>query len=161
MPGILLPTRRQSYEQTYTELVLSTDPIAYWPLGERFGSTAYDVLGNEFNGAITGCTLGALGIGDGLTSMFFDAINDYIDIYSAGLDAAFDGNEGSVMIWLFPSEEMWPTVTNRLLVNLYEDNNNRCRIYTVAGTGYVRYHRTAWSGTSKIVTHQQDIDWCI
>ncbi len=92
MPGILLPSRK-FYENTYTETVLATDPIAHWTLGERFGATAYDATPNHFNGTITGATLGRPGIGDGLTSMFFDGLTDFVDIWSPGFRDAFNGSE--------------------------------------------------------------------
>ncbi len=101
MPGYRTATGVHYYEQDYTEVIKSLDPIAYWPMGERFGSTAYGAV-NGFNGAITGATLGEPGIGDGLTSMLFDGANDFVNIGVAGLLALFDGalgSEGTVMIW--------------------------------------------------------------
>ena len=87
---------RRFYEKTYNEVVLATDPIAHWTLGERFGATAYDATQNHFNGAITGATLGRPGIGDGLTGMFLDGINDFINIPFAIATPA----SVSIMLWV-------------------------------------------------------------
>jgi len=54
--------------------------VAHWPLNELSGTVAYDKSIGQNNGTITTTTLGQKGIGDGLTSQYFDGTNDYIDI---------------------------------------------------------------------------------
>ncbi len=86
----------------YAHKVLATDQphlLAYWPLSEVAGSVAYDFSGNARHGAYTGVTLGKTGIGDGDTCPFFDGANDFVNIYSVSLRDAFNGAEGTAMIW--------------------------------------------------------------
>lgn len=51
------------------------------------------------NGAYTGVTLGQPGIGDGRTAPLFDGANDYNNIYTVALAGAFNGAEGTLMMW--------------------------------------------------------------
>ncbi len=158
MPGYRTATGVHYYEQDYTEVIKSLDPIAYWPMGERFGSTAYDATQNHFNGGITGATLGEPGIGDGLTSMFFDAVNDRIDIYSAALAAAFNGSEGTLMTWLKVNDVgIWTDSTARTAVVLARiagdqvalqrnTTNNEFQWWYSAGGTFENYEDNLWGG---------------
>jgi hypothetical protein len=73
--------------------------IGYWKLAESSGTTAFDSSGNGRNGTTSGALVGQPGIGDGLTSYWFDGSNDVIDVFSASLGGAFNGAEGAVMGW--------------------------------------------------------------
>lgn len=154
--GLLLGTRRALVgggAQSYIRKVLGYNPIAYWPLWETSGSVARCLVNPAQNGTYTGATLGQQGIGDGNTAPLFDGVNDYVDIHTAALDAAFDGDEGSAMIWVFPSGGVWPAgESHSMCFNLFEDVNNRCRIHAEGGTGDMQFRRNA-SGTAKIITH--------
>jgi hypothetical protein len=65
--------------------VLSYDPIAYWPLNETTGTTAYDVIGG-YNGTYNGSyTLGNAGpanpfFGGSSMAAGFDGFSAYVDI---------------------------------------------------------------------------------
>ena len=83
----------------YANKVLSYSPIAYWQLNELVGSVANDSSGNDYHGSIVGCTLGQPGIGDGQTSFLFDGINDLVTLPAVALNADFDGDEGTMMVW--------------------------------------------------------------
>ncbi len=81
--------------------IFGSSLIGYWPLSEAAGATAYDRSGHGFNGTYTGLTLGQPGIGDGSTSVYSDGVhNDRVDIFSAGLAAAFNGKEGTISFWV-------------------------------------------------------------
>ena len=129
MPGYRTATGVYYYEKTYVETILELDPIAYWPLAERFGSKAYDATQNHFDGNITGATLGEPGIGDGLTSMLFDGVNDIVDIWSPGFRDAFNELEGTAMIWwkVF-NVGVWTDGAFRAAWSLTADDSNRVRI---------------------------------
>jgi hypothetical protein len=86
-------------EAEYAQRVKATGPIAYWPLWDTVGTLSSDITGNLRGGVYTGVTLGQSGIGDGATSALFDGINDYDNILSASLAAAFSGAEGSLQLW--------------------------------------------------------------
>ena len=78
---------------TYIQKVLGIEPgnlIAYWPMSEPSGGIAINAEGTAArNGAYTGVTLAQPGIGDGNTCPLFDGANDFNNVYSASLDAAF------------------------------------------------------------------------
>jgi len=104
--------------------------IAQWPLWEATGSVAYDVSGNGRNGAYTGVDLGYPGIGDGHTCPYFDGANDYVNVYSASLAAAFNGAEGTIVIWprVF-NAGVWADSLYHHTCIFRVDANNEIRIY--------------------------------
>jgi hypothetical protein len=87
----------------YSDLVLATQPthlLAYQPLWDLSGTASTDIK-NGRNGAYrNGALLGQSGIGDGKTSVWFDGSNDFINLSNAALAAAFNGTEGSLLIWV-------------------------------------------------------------
>ncbi len=84
----------------YYQKVKSYAPIAYWPLWETTGTVAYCLMNAAQNGAYVGVTLGQPGIGDGAVAPRFDGVNDYVNVYSTTFRDAFNGSEGSIMIWI-------------------------------------------------------------
>ena len=84
----------------YADKVLSYAPIAYWKLDEASGSVAADSSGNGFDGTAYGVTWGESGIGDGETAALFDGINDYVNVFSAGLAAVFSFSAGTWSLWV-------------------------------------------------------------
>jgi len=110
----------------YSNKVLRTDPAACWPLWETAGGYAECLVNSPAqNGAYTGVTLGD-GVGpDGSPCPFFDGVNDFVDIYSAILSAAFDGGEGSMMIWAkVNAVEVWTDGANRMALHLGTNTSN-------------------------------------
>jgi hypothetical protein len=119
--------------------------LAYWPLSESSGTTIGDLSGNGRNGAYSGVDLGKQGIGDGRTCPLFDGINDFGNVYSAGLAGSFNPEEGSCALWAQADPSVWADGANRTLFRLATDNNNAlffrkvvaggidCR-YTAGGT---------------------------
>lgn len=107
--------------------ILGYSPIAYWPLLEASGDVAEDVSGNDFHGAFANVTLGQEGIGDGLTCPLFNGTDSVVDVYSTGFRDAFNGAEGSVVVW-----------AKVLNAGVWEDGNNRgiCRLRS-GGSNYV------------------------
>src|SRR3990172_7766041 len=68
---------------TYTDNLRLLKPghlLACWPLDEASGAVAYDSSGNARNGANTGVTPGAAGIGDGATVYSFDGVGDRVNV---------------------------------------------------------------------------------
>ena len=113
----------------YAERVLGMEPaslISYLPLWEASGSVAYDLSGNGRNGASVGVTLGEPGIGDGRTSYGFDGANDYVNWYSAGLAAAFNGDEGTLgpLFCKVANAGVWTDATLRNFVRITGNATN-------------------------------------
>lgn len=163
-----LPTTAQTAilrRQLYQERVLSTrreSLIAYWPLGERNGTTAFDISGNVRNGTHTGVDLANAGIGDGSAAPYFDGVNDFCNIYSAGLSSAFTPAEFSFAGWarIF-SSSVWGDSVTRRVVMLFADNNNNFVINKDNG-GYFRFSYIA-GGTVSAYNHSsptfQPVTW--
>ncbi|NIV36430.1 MAG: hypothetical protein GWN58_45440 [Anaerolineae bacterium] len=118
-----------SQEAEYVAKVLALSPIAYWILGEHLDSTAICQINRNQNGTYTATTLGNAGIGDGQVCPSFDGAASYVDVYSATLDAAFDGAEGTLSIWGKVSDVgVWTDGAGRRLVRLWVDSNNYIQI---------------------------------
>ena len=116
----------------YSAKVLSYSPIAYWPLWEAAGSAAVCQVNALQNGAYTGVTLGQTGIGDGKTCPLFDGNNDFVDIHTATLASAFNGLEGTLMIWA--KSASWAAGGFRAMALLYADARNYVEIIKSASS---------------------------
>lgn len=85
------------------QAILSTqfnNLIQYLPLNEDVGSeVAIDNSGKGNSGLYSGVTLGATGIGDGLTAATFDGTASYVDLYSPTFNAEFNGAEGTMLVY--------------------------------------------------------------
>lgn len=127
--GIAHSTGGAVASRGYTNKVLALSPIAYWPMAEASGSVAIDASGNGRNGAYSGVTLGATGIGDGRTAATFDGATSYTNVYSASLAGAFSGAQGSIVIWgRVSGAGIWTDGISRRMLLLQADANNRIGI---------------------------------
>jgi hypothetical protein len=136
---------RRVWGGAYSERVLSYSPTAYWPLWEASGSAAACLINSEQNGAYTGVTLGQTGIGDGETCPLFDGANDYLDIYSLTLRAAFPGAEGTLLLWFkVANAGVWADSTNRRIVGIVAGNaNNRVLVTKTSTNGRLAFAYSA------------------
>ena len=86
---LLLPRNRTMLESNnWVRRALSTRPhniVGLWMLNEAAGAVAFDRGPRRNHGAIVGTTLGQPGVIPGHSSQLFDGLNDYVNIYSAGL----------------------------------------------------------------------------
>lgn len=138
--------------QSYIDKVLSYSPIAYWPLNEPSGGTAVDASGNGYDGAYTGVTLGQTGIGDGETCPLFDGANDYCDIYSAGLDAAFDKDEGSMSCWVKVfNAGVWTDGLERYAFAVRNNWTNKAQFFKDVVNNRVYWHRGTTGDISSVL----------
>ena len=113
-----------SYQSKITGIE-SANLIGYWPMDEASGTNADDKSSQDNDGTYTGVTLGETGIGDGSTCPFFDGANDYVDLETAAMLADFDGDHGTVAMWLKAySVGIWTDSTWRYLFRHRENNNN-------------------------------------
>lgn len=109
-----------TYEQKLIS-IFGSSIISYLPLDDTAGATARDLSGNGRTGAYTGVALAnAPGPNLGKNYPFWDGGNtDYVNWYSASLAAAFDGNEGSLLIWAKAQNiGMWSDGIYRRIVEL-------------------------------------------
>ena len=111
--------------ETYRGKVLDTGPIAYWPLNELTGATAQCLVNPLQNGTYTGVTLANEVGPNGDLAPLFDGANDYVDIFSATFDAAFNGATGSMAIWCKVYDAAtWTDGASRYNFVLAVDGNN-------------------------------------
>jgi hypothetical protein len=119
--------------------------ISAWFLDEVAGTVAHDLSGRRHNGTYVGVDLGRQGIGDGRTSPYFDGTNDYVNIYSAALAAAFNAAEGTLLCWAkVSSAAVWTDATNRYIVMLM----------AVTGTDNCIYFRKAANVNQLILVYK-------
>lgn len=124
-PQLFLPALFGSTYQRRILNLFGASIIAYWPLWEPSGATANDISGNARNGSYTGATLGQTGIGDGHTAPLFDASGDFCNVFSASLQAAFNGAEGALMCWARVFDAgVWTDGTLRHFLNFGVDSSN-------------------------------------
>ena len=163
---------------TYNDLVMGTQPIAYWPQSESSGLTAYCLTNPAMNGTYTGVTLANDLTGPfGTPAPYFDGLNDYCDIGNATFRAAFqaaaEAGEFSVMSWgKVNAGAVWTDGAERNLVRVLVDannfiyqrkavgNNRMEHDYNGAGTfdrvANTPYSNTAWFCTITTVSDSAD-----
>lgn len=90
----------------YSSSVLATSPVRYWPLSDTSGSTLTESVAGD-HGTYVGATLADTTSPPGTPAPYFDGINDYGEIFTAGLSTAIDMAEGCVMVWLKPGVDAY------------------------------------------------------
>jgi hypothetical protein len=100
--------------------------IGYWPLWDKSGTVIEDISGNNRHGIGSNLSLLQSGIGDGNPSTLFNGTTSYGNIYSLSLANAFNGSEGSILIW--GNLNSLDTVFRRL-ITIYVDSSNYVMIY--------------------------------
>lgn len=120
--------------QDYYKKVLGTassNLIAYWPLWEQSGATAYE-LRSGLNGTYVGTPdYMQPGIGDGKDCVYLSS--DRVNLYSAGLNSAFSGAEGTVAFWLKRTAN-WNAVGGLYMLRIEVNSSNAIRLTN--GTSY-------------------------
>ena len=111
--------------QKRVENLFGSSLVAYWPMQDST-TTIEDVSGNGFHGTYTGVDLqNAAGPVGGLVP-YWDGVNDYGNIYSAELAAAFNATAGSVLHHSKVSEAGdWSDSVYRRVTNLEVNSSNR------------------------------------
>jgi hypothetical protein len=143
---------------SYQGRVLSTGPIAYWPLNETSGTEAinYGSLGTAANGTLGAAgaapTLGAIAAPGGGLAPSFDGSNDTINIYTAALNTSFPRTLGSMSIWWKVSAAgVWTDGTVNTLYRCFVDASNYVILRKSATNNVVEFFYNA-GGTSETLT---------
>lgn len=115
--------------------------IAHWPLYEATGPpVAHDICGHQYNGSCYGINWGYPGIGDYKTSPYFPGVSNFIDCYSSALAAAFNGSEGSFMIWpRVHNANVWTDGLLHWVLAVNVDASNYLRMFDAAGNMGLNY----------------------
>ena len=136
----------------YWQRVVRTAPanlISYWPLWDASGTGVVNLASLRGMPAAVGIpaaessnvTLAQPGIGDGKTAMLFNGTSSYVNIYSAELASAFNGAEGTLLVWTkVTNADVWADGTVRRLATLSTDGQNHIHLYKLA-TGELTFVR--------------------
>ena len=131
----------------YIPKVLGYNPIAYWPLNETAGATANCLVNAAQDGTYTGVTLGqSVTDANGVTFVcpFFDGANDFVACNSAAFTAAFDGQEGTIAVWLrMNAAGVWTDGTFRYIWQLNAGGAEYTRIYKSTTNNIMSYRYLA------------------
>jgi hypothetical protein len=94
----------------------------------------------------------------GINAPYFDG-TAYVNLYSAGMAAAYSGAEGSFSIWSKVPIEFW-TGAQRYVVSLRGDDSNRNVIYHDPSPNWLLYRNIAGGADiTKYVGSQSSTDW--
>jgi hypothetical protein len=112
--------------------------IAYWPLNETSGTVAYDVSGNSRNGVYTSPILTNLAgpVKTKTRAPYFDGANNCINIYSTSLNAAFNNQEGTFVMFI-----------DRTLAALTDGLLRYFGLVRADGTNKVQFNKSALNNT--------------
>lgn len=154
---------------TYIEKVLATQSaslIAYWPLNEASGTVAVNAEGTAaLNGSYARdlATMGTqTGIGDGNTAPTFDGTSDFVNIYSAALAAAFNGDQYTIALWFkVAAAGVWSDGVQRFTTILRGSTSaNQIQMFKDTTAGRFGFLRTA-AAASKLwyQTGLSSTDW--
>lgn len=125
--------------------------IAYWPLWESSGTVAVDVSGNGRDGAYTAVTLGQSGIGDGRTCPLFNGTSSFVNVFSASLQGAFVGGEGTLSLWMrVANAGVWTDGVQRRGIRLAVDGNNTINIGRLTTNNQFRWTYAAGAVTKSV-----------
>ena len=164
MPLTIGTQRALLRKQTYIQKVLGSNPIAYWPLDEKSGTVARCYVNPAQNGTyardVSVMTTGA-GIGDGNTSPTFDGANDFVDIYSATLAAAFSVAAGSVALWARVSAAgIWTDGSNDVLSHIgVNGTTNFVRLMKAAAADNIQASYVAGGVTDTSAAVYNNVAW--
>ena len=148
----------------YNDLVMGTQPIAYWPQSESSGLVARCLTNPAMNGTYTGVTLANDNTGPfGTPAPFYDGANDYCSLLTAALQAAWNagGAEWSIMAWwkVF-NVGVWTDTLDRKLFNFSGDVNHNASS-TKAGAANTWIDLLTAGGVAHLDIRggQTSIDW--
>jgi hypothetical protein len=189
-PGGLTNIRQRKgidiFKADYRQRVLNVDRgnlIAYWPLDETAGVTANDISERGHDGIYDGPTLNNAAGPDGYGAPLFDGVNDSVNVYSAGLRAAWNGAAGTVIAWCkVLNVGVWTDGINRYAVYFSADGNNHISVkknntnnrfeFIRNGSGTLNNGRhegmtttdwffsaITWSEANDINHYYTDLDW--
>jgi len=100
-------------------------PLAYWPLQEETGAVAYDWSEQARNAAYSNVTLKSTFAPGRTPCPSFNGTTSYVDLYTASLAAAFDGQAFSFSAWCrVGSAGVWTDGAQRNIFTFQADANN-------------------------------------
>ena len=138
--------------QPYTKKLLSYGPIAYWPQDEATGTTVNCLVNAAQDGTYTGVTLANAAGPDGVRKApLYDGTNDFADVQTATLAAAFSGAAGTIAAWAkVNAAGIWTDGSWNYIARLAVDNNNEIKLIKTNTNNRLEFTYNA-GATSKTV----------
>jgi hypothetical protein len=135
--------------------------LAYWPLNETSGATADNAQGTAArDAAYTGVTLSdTIGPDGDNGAPLFDAVSDYVNVFTASLQGTFNGNEGTLACWLkVANAGVWGGTGTPHVVHFRVNGNNFIRIY-ISAANTLTFERVAAAGSKSVAHISSDTAW--
>jgi hypothetical protein len=142
---------RPDYADALVDLFGRQNIVGYWPLSDQSGSIAHEYTGKLTTGVYSNVSLGQPGIGDGRTSGLYNGSTSFCNIYSAALAAAFNNQNGTIIIWPKITAAVWGDSTVRRFFNIEADGSNRISASKLTAANQFSMTYLA-GGVSKTVT---------
>ena len=135
--------------------------IGFWPQNELAGGVSIDYSGLGHDGAYTAVTLGQPGVpGFGMSSAGYDGATSFNNIYSASLNTAFDGAEGTILAWAqVANVGVWTDAANRRIARCRADANNVIEISI--GVNLVDFNYRAGGVTDLVQVNTTTLDYFV
>jgi hypothetical protein len=145
----------------YNSRIIATNPLVYFPLDETSGSVSknWGSLGTPANGQYTGVDLHNTPGPKGGGCPYFDGVHDWVNIYTAALAAAFNGDEGSLAIWSKVYDvSIWSDGSYHYQFILMVDIQNRVNI-SKSSANKLNFSYYAGNVTKAVNLATTTIDW--
>jgi len=150
----------------HSDLVRAVSPSSlefYFPLAETSGTQATDISGKGRNGTYNGPALASVTTPFGKPAPLFDAINDYVDIYSAALATALaTWSEGTIAaLCMVRAASVWTDATTRNIVQISDSGvNNRASLTKNSSSNQLRNLRShAGTTVANVASTTSPTDW--
>lgn len=125
----------------YQAAVLATSPLAYWQLDEGSGTDAFDSSGNGCDGTHANVTWDGTLFDNGDPVPLYNGSSSYTNVVSANLDALFDLNEYTILLWTKVSN--WADATTRGMLNFTYSGSDVIRIFKSSDTISMQHRSNA------------------
>ena len=133
--------------------------IGYWKLDELSGDTVLDYSGSTGrDGTGTGITRGVLGPELTTKATSFDSVNDVVNVYSSGLAGAFNGNTGTISIWVKVNAAAWTDGVAEYAVRVSAGGGNETTIL-ITTANILTWVYAAGGTTKSVGKTTTTIDW--
>lgn len=144
--------RKSKYQQKMINLFGRSSFVEYWRLNQSNGTSVVGKVNNLIATATGLDWRNGLGPKERSLVGYFDGVNDYVNIYSAGYAAALNGAEGSFLAWVH-TEAGWTDGSAHFIVNIQDTGAGRVNaIRKTANNNELWFQSTLAGGSGVTVT---------
>jgi len=115
--------------------------IGFWLQDEVSGTTAEDSSGEGNDGTYSNVTLADATFLGRPVPLYDQTNNPNLDFASAGFDADFDGDEGTIIIPCRVASGAWTDGANRYLIYIAADGDNQVGVYKSSTNNRLSFFR--------------------